>query len=248
MKIDTSRGYLFEISQDEIKQIEYIHGTEPTESIQDAYERTGCDIIINSNFYNMSTGEPVGTVIDEGKFLSSNGGFGYAFVNKKTPTYCWNNKVGAVDFIGAYPNLVKDRAIYIDSNDTGFSATSTSSMYKRGRTAIGLKPDGTFVIYCLPDNMGSQRMTIPELAEFMLSIGCVNAGNMDGGDSSQIYTSWFKYKSGRKVDGFIAVWLNKDTEKKYFRCQLGAYSTRANAEKAVKQAKAKGLDAMVKYC
>ena len=28
MKIDTSRGYLFEISQDEIKQIEYIHGTE----------------------------------------------------------------------------------------------------------------------------------------------------------------------------------------------------------------------------
>ena len=47
----------------------------------------------------------------------------------------------------------------------------------------------------------------------MQNYGCVNAINLDGGGSAQWITPWGKFISGRKVDGFIAVWLKKETSK-----------------------------------
>ena len=98
----------------------------------------------------MSGGGTTGYVTDEGKVLSAAvlSPWGYGFVNKKTPVFSNNNSIGAIDFLGGYPLLIKDSKISIDTTEYGFSATSTA---KRGRTAIGLKADGTFVIRSIKD-------------------------------------------------------------------------------------------------
>jgi peptidoglycan hydrolase-like protein with peptidoglycan-binding domain len=202
-----SAGAHIEIKPAQIERIEYVHGVEPTENILKAYNRIGCDIIINANFFEMSSGRTIGYVTDEGKILSAAGlsPYGFGFVNKKTPVFSYNNEVHAIDFLGGYPCLVKDSQIFIDTTEYGFSATSTA---RRGRTAIGVKADGTFVIRSIADNDIANTLSISQLAKQMLNYGCVNAINLDGGGSSSWITPWNRYVTIRPLDGFLCVWLN----------------------------------------
>lgn len=56
---------------------------------------------------------------------------------------------------------------------------------KEPRTMIGQKADGTFVLAVVDGRSRvSSGMTAKEQAEFMLSMGCINAVNLDGGGSS----------------------------------------------------------------
>ena len=100
--------------------------------------------------------------------------------------------------------FLKDGKVSIDTTESAFS--SNASAYKRGRTAIGAKKDGTFIIRCVSD-ADKNRLTVPELAECMLAIGCVNAVNLDGGGSTSWITEDNKYITPRALDGFLAVWL-----------------------------------------
>ncbi len=53
------------------------------------------------------------------------------------------------------------------------------------RTAIGIKADGTLVYYVMDGRTTASRgATLAELAQDMITMGCVFAGNMDGGGSS----------------------------------------------------------------
>lgn len=207
MKYDISKGLFVQLSANDIEKIEYVHGNEPTESIQNAYNRLGCDIIINANFFAMSTGETCGEVVDEGKTLSSGmSPYGFAFVDKKKPVFSYKNSVKAVEFVGGYPCLLKDNKVYIDTTEAGFSATSTAA---RGRTALGITANGDFIIRSIADTDSKNKISIKNLALQLQSYGCINAINLDGGGSAQWISPWGKFISGRKVDGFIAVWLKK---------------------------------------
>ena len=56
---------------------------------------------------------------------------------------------------------------------------------KEPRTMIGQKADGTFILAVVDGRSTvSAGMTAHEQAEFMLSMGCINAVNLDGGGSS----------------------------------------------------------------
>lgn len=211
MKYDMIKGLFVQLGQSDIEKIEYIHGLEPTESIQNAYNRLGCDIIINANFFSMSTGETCGEVVDENKVLSAGmSPYGFAFVNKKTPIFSYKNSVKAIDFIGGYPCLLKDNKLNIDTKEYGFSETSTAA---RGRTALGIAANGDFIIRSIADTDSKNKISIKNLALQLQSYGCINAINLDGGGSSQWISPWGKFISGRKVDGFIAVWLKKTSIK-----------------------------------
>ena len=61
-------------------------------------------------------------------------------------------------------------------------------MASNPRTAIGVLKDGT-IIFVVSDGRSndSEGLTLLELAEFMKSIGCVTAYNLDGGGSSTMY-------------------------------------------------------------
>lgn len=53
------------------------------------------------------------------------------------------------------------------------------------RTAVGQREDGAILILCLQGRQPSALgLTEQDLAQLMLDLGCVNAGNLDGGASS----------------------------------------------------------------
>jgi len=67
-----------------------------------------------------------------------------------------------------------------------------------------------FVIRVIPDKTLYPRKTIPQLITEMKRLGCVNAINLDGGGSSQFVSPKKTFNSGRKVDGFICIWLKAE--------------------------------------
>ena len=75
------------------------------------------------------------------------------------------------------------------------------------RTSVGVKADGTVVIICTAGRRvtdSAPGLTIPELGELMLELGCEVAYNLDGGGSSQMIT---------KAEGeeSFTVWKNEGT-------------------------------------
>ena len=57
---------------------------------------------------------------------------------------------------------------------------------QRARTAIGIKPDGTVVIYTADESANSAGMDLYDLADMMESLGCETALNLDGGGSTTL--------------------------------------------------------------
>lgn len=60
---------------------------------------------------------------------------------------------------------------------------------RHNRTALGLKPDGTIVLFVADGRMRKQAdgLSLPELTRMMRWLGCSEAVNLDGGGSSTMY-------------------------------------------------------------
>ncbi|MBS1788993.1 MAG: phosphodiester glycosidase family protein [Acidobacteria bacterium] len=88
------------------------------------------------------------------------------------------------DFIlGGGPQLVADGKKSFASEATRYS----DSLYRQRhpRTAIGWRTNGTFILLTVDGRQKqSVGMTLDELAELMLELGCVEAMNLDGGGST----------------------------------------------------------------
>lgn len=63
------------------------------------------------------------------------------------------------------------------------------------RTAVGYREDGTVVVLVASPGYETAGLTVPQLAALMLEEGCVQAMNLDGGPSSQL---WVRGEDGLK--------------------------------------------------
>lgn len=78
-----------------------------------------------------------------------------------------------------------DEMLVMDGKaQTEFNLDSAKS--RAARTAVGLKADGTLVLYAIDGRQSgySAGLTLPELAERLAELGCVTALNLDGGGST----------------------------------------------------------------
>ena len=57
------------------------------------------------------------------------------------------------------------------------------------RTAIGVTNDGSLILYTCDEAGNSDGLTLAQLAERMLALGCRTALNLDGGGSSTLWTA-----------------------------------------------------------
>ena len=109
----------------------------------------------------------------------------------------------AVTAFAAQYRIVAD-GIYAPGDDT----VSLDHYNQRAqRTSVGLKEDGTVVIICTAGRNvtdDAPGLTIPELGQLMLDLGCVVAYNLDGGGSTQMIT-----KAEGEED--FTVWKNEST-------------------------------------
>ncbi len=88
--------------------------------------------------------------------------------------------------ISGGPYLVKKGQVFIDVNEQKL----TSIGGRNPRTAIGYTADNHFVIVTVDGREeASVGMTLTELANFMKSIGCYDAMNLDGGGSTVLYVN-----------------------------------------------------------
>ena len=195
-------GKMYSLPIKDIEHIGYFGAEDNNEEIKSARARItklrgrAPDFLFNAELFDFNTRKAASDVVSGGVIHRLTEGYGIAFPDNKTAVFSYKNNVGAADYVGAYPVLVR--------NGKEESSVPAGISGRRGRTAIGLS-DSTLYIALLPDNGGA---TLPELRRAFVSFGAVNAINLDGGGSTQFYAPLGNYFSGRRVRGFIGVWIS----------------------------------------
>ncbi len=93
---------------------------------------------------------------------------------------------GVKHIISGGPYLVKDGEVYVDMTAQKLGAIGG----RNPRSAIGYTADNNLILVAVDGREGSSiGMTLMELANFMQSIGCVGAINLDGGGSTVMYVN-----------------------------------------------------------
>ena len=102
--------------------------------------------------------------------------------------------------IGAGPRIVKDKAVYGGLStyqaegytDPGFTT------YEALRVCFGIKADGSLVI-C------TAYATLAQMSKIMVSFGCTDAINFDGGGSANLYVDgqWLRGPQDRPLNSTL---------------------------------------------
>jgi len=171
---DPSKGWGFQRVEDQVKAMvdKYIATNENFRPI----------VAINGDGYNMSTGEPGGLLVMDGKEwkgVDKDGFFailkdGTAVIGTQADYATYKDQIkDAIGGFGAV--LIKDGEIVTDNNSG-----------RASRTAIGITAEGKVVMMVLdgrqePFSCGG---TMREIAQILFEAGCVEAVNLDGGGST----------------------------------------------------------------
>jgi len=202
-----------------IKKIDLVMAKQPLEKIQDCFNRLieKPDFISNGGLFNMTTGDTVTTTVDEGKLIKDGYGSYFGLKIFKDLSFKWEaykQNENIKDFIGASPSLIINGKIDIRNPlDASFMNG------KHPRLALGSNDKYFFIVAVDGRRLTAPGMTIRELAEFMLSLGCTNAINEDGGGSLQLaqnVNGKLKYLNNptenRKVDNFVTIYLKPESK------------------------------------
>lgn len=149
---------------------------------KDKYENFNVIVATNGNGYNITTGEPGGLLIMDGKEWHGVGKDGFFAILKDGSAV-----IGTQADYETYKDQIQEAiggfgAVLIKEGEI----CTTDNSSRASRTAIGLKADGSVVMMVLdgrqePFSCGG---TMVEIAQIMLDAGCVHAINLDGGGSS----------------------------------------------------------------
>ena len=189
-------------------------------SMAQVKETLGCQYIINSWFYNMSTGKPVGNLCIDGTVKANAGWAGYGMT--------WNTTDIRMEIVpGAKAGKTYLSGVELLTPTRGpDEPASYSAEYggKRGRSAVMLAGD-YLILYCSGDGTkdaktpDSMRDELVELGGKYTNTANLRLLGLDSGGSSQCDFDGKKIYSSRRVAGYLAVWTKKagntdDTEDK----------------------------------
>ena len=135
---------------------------------------------VNANFFNMSTGEPLGALVMDGKVIhGTQSGYGYFAVKTDGTAVIrpGSTSIGRkiVSAMGGDELLISG-GVVSDGESTDLGP----------RTAVGIREDGTVLLVQVDGRQSPMACGVsrPQLAQIMLDLGCVDALNLDGGGSS----------------------------------------------------------------
>lgn len=154
---------------------------------------------INFGYFGMSyPTNAVGLVKYQGNFFKTNNGE----KNYQVEGFFWvHNSYGGVTTFDkytanmadnirySYPILVQNGEVYDVLSAVTYDESGIITD-RVGRTAVGVTIDRQTLYMVVFDELGRRYgVTCKELADFMVSIGCYEAMNMDGGGSSTMWNS-----------------------------------------------------------
>lgn len=186
------------ISKDRIKKVALYNNAQKLTASK-IQKNLGCQYLLNAGLFNMSTFKPVNNLTIDNVVLSKGGSpYGYA-IKGNNVVFSYENNVKYPSFIGAYPCLIRNGAKEKITPPAGLDGY-------RWRSAMGLKANGDIVLLCEQSNR-----SLDGIADDLLTYGCVNAINFDGGGSSQCYFDGKSLVSSRIVNNYICVFTQETT-------------------------------------
>ena len=140
---------------------------------------------VNADYYNMSTGEPSGALIMNGKEYKGIGDENFfAILKDGTPMIGGTNEWN--DYKDQIQEAVGGGGWLVRNGKTAINETSDYYNNRASRTCVGITYDGKVVLMVLDGRQEpfSAGGSAEEIAQIMLDAGCVSAINLDGGGSS----------------------------------------------------------------
>lgn len=227
---------------------------EPKETLSQFYNRANPkpEYLINGGFFSMSNGATTFTYKDENKWISdSQYKMGFGVTHQGEMKYCMAQDNTVKDFICGYPyflhNGEKQKLYYAQDVDG-----------RHPRTAIGYNDDYYFIVIVDGRTAINKGMTFSELADVFISIGAKYAMNLDGGGSTRCLENGNVLNQpteNRAVDNVVCFYKKgaiqdtsdtKQTTIKYYRCQLGAYTNKTNADNLLYKVTSMGFSGFIK--
>lgn len=156
------------------------------EAISSMAKRLGAVLAVNASGFYAKTNKPMGTVVRNGELVSidpaytgeilslkSDGNLNFTTINSEEEF----NNLDIEQTFTFGPILVRDS-----------QATQLNDTSRHPRTAIGQLDDNRYVIVVAEGRMeGTDGMTLGELQQLFLNLGCKTAYNLDGGGSTTLY-------------------------------------------------------------
>lgn len=215
-----------EMNKSELSQIHFALCKEPRQTLKDFYDDWSVkpDIICNGGLFNMSNGKTMFDYKTDGRLICST----EKYQSGMGVTYSGELRAGLSsdtqfkDFVSGYPPLI--------ANGEKLEITYATNLdYKARRTMLGYNDTSVFVIA-----VEGNGIKFAELQNLALFHGLKYAINLDGGGSTKILQKGSSITStsyNRAVDNVICFYLKAQTATKtIYRCQVGAFKTKGNAE------------------
>ena len=158
------------------------------------------DAICNAELFNMRTFSPASGVVHNGEAQYVPQTLGVAFKMGTAPVLSYMNNVGAADWLGAYPILVRDGKKAFDISPAGLTGS-------RARTAFAWNDKRCAIVWAT----SKSGVTLEQLASGIIALGYKTAVNFDGGGSTAVVTPTKLYEQGRKVRGKLGIWVKDGT-------------------------------------
>ena len=141
--------------------------------------RNGCYTVKQSTVLNPYNRDNVDMLI-----IDNQGDF-HLFTHEESEAALQAFKGNTYQVFSFGPNLVRDGKTVADLTNTGSTVHGET---RQPRTAIGqVEPLHYILVVAEGRNARSGGVTMDRLAEYMRSLGCVQAYNLDGGASSMMY-------------------------------------------------------------
>ena len=156
------------------------------ESLSTMANRAGAVLAINASGFYTDTNKPMGSIVRDGQLLQTDPHFTWEVLS--TTWY------GDLDFFqvnnqeDAYAADINDSFAFGPILVRNGTATEIKDTSRHPRTAIGQLDDKRYVIVVAEGRLeNAEGLTLTELQNIFLNLGCKTAYNLDGGGSSTLY-------------------------------------------------------------
>ncbi len=137
----------------------------------------------NANFYNMSTGEPIGLFVMDGvTYAESKSKYNFfAILKDGTPVIAYASEYET------YKDQIQEAVAGVNMLvANGVNLQDANNTHKYPRSCVGITADGQVIMIVVDGNQSpfSVGATYYEIAQIMIDAGCVMALELDGGGSA----------------------------------------------------------------
>ena len=152
--------------------------------------------LVNANFFAMATGDPLGALVVDGEMIQNTSPkWAYFVIHSDGSAEILDGTTpipnDAVQAVAGNQHLVRGgKAQPLLESERDSSVWSNNAEYRAPRAALGLREDGTLVLFETDGRQApaSVGMTYTEFAGVMEGLGCEDAIILDGGGSAAFLT------------------------------------------------------------